>query len=490
MNKAVAVTLFVLIAVSPVAGEVQYSIRSDGNAVWKNTTVGLDCSTTCPGLTWTLNPGEEVISVRDSRGEIDYTVDGNSLSIPGRRFTGQERRVVEIRTVNSEDAEEIHAGLYKRTLQLSGFSGERTSGTIRVEDLQSGWTGFGFEESFSGDEMRFRGSGPVNIRVKFGNGYETRYFTFFGGQPSGTGVAYEVPVGTTGLVQQFERFPVAVMDDATYDRKVNEWSAGEYVSGAIQIRSPESSKGDFLPVLAHEVVHGLNDRVLNWDQTRSTYFDEGTGKYVEFLVKKKMEGQDRTRNVFGEDVTYRERRDGQLYRITLPSKGDPDELWNYYQQDGEFMKTWNAMSEEPDRRRFGYAYSELVVRNYVSRMNGSLRDLYSRLQVERRITDPEVKWQLYSRHMDMTPCEYDTRERFEQCLDTINSYDYPVYSAEPTHDSQPLQIERLEVPNRTTTGQRDLMPGGEVNFVQFLQGFADYIVKTVNSLLQALAASA
>ncbi|MFB6265734.1 MAG: hypothetical protein ABEI07_01480, partial [Candidatus Nanohaloarchaea archaeon] len=368
--------------------------------------------------------------------------------------------------------------------------GERTTGRIHVENLISGWTGFGVEESFTGNTMIFRGTGPVNIRVKFGEGYETEYFSFFGGRPDNTRISYEVPIGTTGVVQQFERFPVAVMDDETYDRKVNQWSAGEYVSGAIHIRSPEAMKGSFRAVLAHEVVHGLNDRVLNWDQTSSSYFDEGTGKYVEFLVHRKLYREGKVERppaeLFGEPVRYDPDPSDRTY-YTIESKGDRQVLWNYYQEDRDFMKTWSAMNSDPQVRSFGYAYSELIIRNYVARMNGSLRQLYSHLNLNRRITDPQLKWQFYSQYLDMTPCKYSSRERFRQCLETINEYDYPVYSAEPTRSQQPLNITELKVPEREEGGG---FPSGTVSFVQFLRGFLDYIISTVTGLIQAAAASA
>lgn len=487
MKKLLAL-LLLLLFVASAAAEVQYSIQADENRVLKNTTVSLDCSGSCPGLTWQMAEGETVLGVRDSTGELDYEVSGRTLSIPGRRFSSGEQRVIEIRTRIDRDAEEIHAGLFKRTFQLSGFEGEKTTGAIKSQGLLSGRTGFGFDMSFSGEEMRFRGEGPVNIRVKFGDGYETRYFSFFGGEPSGTEIAYEVPIGTTGVVQSFERFPVAVMDSETYDRKVNEWSAGEYVAGAIQIRSAEAMEGSFLAVLAHEVVHGLNDRKLNWDQTRSTYFDEGTGKYVEFLVHRKLYRDGETdrppAELFGEKVRYDPDPSDRTY-YTISSKGDPAVLWNYYQEDRDFMKTWNAMrSDDPEVRRFGYAYSELVVRNYVARMNGSLRELYRGLDVDRKVSDPDEKWQVYSERMDMTPCDYDSRERFDRCLETINDYDYPVYSAEPNRNDDPLEIRRLEVPERSEQPGTGLTGPG--SFTGFVSGFINYILSGIQSLFTGL----
>ncbi len=491
--RKIVILFFILFLVTAASGEVQYSIGVDEYSVAMNSTVELDCDRTCPGLTWLLPEDAEVLGVRDGRGEIDgYTVSGGEVSIPGRRSYGSDDRVIEIRTVIDSDAEEIHEGLYKRgPLRLSGFEGERTTGTVKAEDLLSGRTGFGFDMSFSGKKMVFRGEGPVNVRMKFGDGYETEYFSFLGAEPENTGIAYEVPVGTLGIVQDFPLFPVAVHSDESYERKVNEWSAGEYVSGAIQIRDRESIEEDFLPVLAHEVVHGLNDREFNWDNTHTTYFDEGTGKYVEFLVKRKLyrseEIDQPPRELFGEETRYR--KDGRTY--ILPPQGDREELWEYYQEEKDFMKEWNAMDTDPETRKFGYAYSELVIRNYVARMNGSLSELYREIDVNAEIEEPGVKWSIYSGYLDMTPCSYSSREKFDRCLDEINSYDYPVYSGKPSRSTRSIEVERLEVPNRTinATPSIDSVKEGEVSFGQFLEDLLVYWARQFGSILQALVAS-
>ncbi len=476
--------LSLLFLATAVSGQVQYQVDTDEEKILKNTTVKLDCSNTCPGLSWSLSSGEKVLHVRDGQGEIsDYDVNGDELDIPGRRFARQEERVLEIRTRIDREAEEIHEGLYKRTVQFSGFPDEETSGMIKSPKLLSGRVGFGFDMSFEDREMRFQGEGPVNVRLKSGEGYDTRYFSFFGDRPGDTEMAYEVPVGTTGLVQDFERFPVAVHTDESYDLNINDWSSGEYVAGSIQIRDQESLGGKFLPVLAHEVVHGLNDRELTWDQTSSSYFDEGTATYVEFLMEKKLyrEGErDRPpRELFGDAVRYREGR--HVYRV--PPRGDSDQLWNYYQDEQDFMKYWNAHDSEGDTRSFGYAYSQLIIRNYISRMNGSLQDFYRELEVDQKVEDPEVKWEIYSGHLDMTPCDYDSRGKFEGCLEEINDYDYPVYSAEPDRDTKQLEIERLEVPELEKPSVSQVSEG-EVTLTEFVKGFIDYIVMELSSFFK------
>lgn len=221
---------------------------------------------------------------------------------------------------------------------------------------------------------------------------------------------------------------------------------------------------EFLPVLTHETVHALNERKLNWDDTSSSYFEEGTSTYVEFLVQKKLYGDERIdrppRELFGEDVRFDPDPTDNYYN-TLPPKGDADVLWGYYQNDEDFMKQWNPFDSPPEYRSFGYAYSELVIKNHIVNANGSVRDLYSQIDVDREISDPEEKWSMFSEHVDLTPCKHETREEFDECLENINSYNYTVYSAEPSQTVEGnLDVRRLEVPEReeveSDSGQQEV----------------------------------
>lgn len=477
--------------------EVQYSIDADRESANINTSVYMSCDSACTGLKWSMPENSEVLFVRNSRGEMDYEVTGSTVDIPGSRAGGRENETIKIGMRVNEKAGEVYDGLYQRRISIASFEEVKTTGFVENENLISGRIGFGFDYSFSGDEMRFAGTGPTQLRIKFGEGEKSRYFEFFGLKPENTESAYEVPIGVLGFQQRFSRFPVAVMGDSDYDQKVNEWSDGEYVGGSIKIREKESIEDSFMPVLAHEVVHGLNDRKLNWDQTRSSYFDEGTAKYVESLMRKKMYNEGETNRkpaeLFGEKQEYRVKRNGQTYIYTVPPKGDKEVLWDYYQEDQDFMKTWNAFNADSNTRSFGYAYAELVIANHVSREEGSIRELYRDIKVEEEIESADRKWQLFSRHLDMTPCKYEEKQRFEECLEDIKSHNYPVYSAQPQQDSslEEIQIDRLEVPNRTEPS-RDLhkletgnLSSDGLELKSFLSGFINYL----GSLLQGLITS-
>ena len=456
--KKIAV-LFLLISFSMTASaDVSHSIQTGVDQVKINSTIKLSCDLSGPNcpvnkwqLKWQLPEGAKTIAVKDSIGEIeDYKVSDNTLSITTNSGDRRSSETVKIQMRIDRDAKEVYRGLYKREFSLAGFKGEKNTGTLKSPDLLSGWTSHGFDTAYGSESLNFSGEGSLALRIKFGEGEETPYYEFFGSNPAeNTSLAYEVSVGMTGLVQQFERFPVASMDSEYFESSVAEWSAGEYVGGSIKIRE-DLEESEYVPVLAHEVVHGLNDRQLNWDQTKSSYMEEGTGKYVEFLLERKMKGMGRVGELFGDEVTYREEREDGNYKITIPSSGDRDRLWEYYQNDRDFMKTWTPMSSE-DTRDFGYAYSELIVRNYVANDQGSLKDVYREVEVDKPIESVETKWNLYRQFMDMTPCKYPDRERFNQCLENVNDYNYQVYRAENIdRSSRSITINQIELPNRTS----------------------------------------
>ena len=449
-----------------------------------NTSIQLECESNCPvnkwSLTWQLPDEAEVTGVQDSIGDIeDYTVQDDRILFTTNSGPKRMNETVLLQLNVTENSEEIYNGLYQREISLPGFRGENSSGVIHADNLISGWKSYRFETSYTNSSMKFQGEGPVNLRVKFGDGNETDYYTFFGDYTGNTSQAYEISIGTTGLEQDFKRFPVASMPSDVYNQTANRWSAGEYLGGSMMIR--QELGGDYVPVLAHETVHGLNDRELNWDRTSSAYFDEGTAEYVEFLVRKKMNSEDRELRppgeVFGGDVRWDPDPGDGRYSL-IPSSGDREELWEYYQNDRDFMNSWS--SSDSAYRNFGYAYSELLVRNYISEGN-RLSELYRGLDVDRKIEDPEDKWDIYSRHMEMRPCDHDSRQRFDRCLDEINDYDYTVYSAKPSYNSSNLTVRKLDVPERSMR-QQDTVEGLKYSLSDFFSYVSSFVDDMVSRL--------
>lgn len=482
MKKLLLLALLLLAFSFTATADVYHEAEVSEEGMLLNTSIQLECQNNCPvnkwSLTWQLPDSTEVIGVEDSIGELDdYTVQNDRIQLTTNSGPKRMNETVLLQLSVTEDSDEIYNGLYQRRISLPGFSNEESSGVIRADNLISGWKSYGFDTSYTDNTMKFRGEGPVNLRVKFGSGTETDYYTFFGDYSGNVSQAYEIAIGTTGLEQDFKRFPVASMPSDVYNRTANRWSAGEYLGGSMMIR--QELGGDYIPVLAHETVHGLNDRELNWDRTSSAYFDEGTSEYVESLVRKKLSAEDEDvrppGEVFGEDVRWDPDPGDGRYSL-IPSSGDREELWGYYQNDRDFMKTWS--SKDAAYRGFGYAYSQLLIQNYVVN-GGRLSELYRELDVDRKVEDPEEKWSIYSEHLDMRPCNFDEREKFNSCLDKINEYDYSVYSARPSRNSTNLTVRKLEIPEnrfRQDSGHTDDLKYQLSDFVSYLKGLVQNLI--------------
>ena len=430
--------LAVIVFVSLGSSAIVHEVDADRDSAEINTTLELDADE--PVNSWNVNyrlpENSRIMDITDSYGEIDaYTSENDRVEFSTNSGSRRTEEFVRINYVIDREAREMGEGLYSWDFSFSGYSGQETSGTIKTEDLISGRVGYGFDVSYN-QSMKFRGDGPVRVSANFGQGEETDYFAFFGPDLENITVdemdqAYEIALGTVRYQQRSKRFPVVV--DSSYEGE--EWSAGEYISGRIALRPRE----DAMPVLVHETVHGLNDRLLAWDNTDSAWFDEGVAKHAENLARVKEDGRSRTSELFGSDVTYSE--GGYLY--TLPPRGDRDRLWGYYSSDEGYMKAW---APRRGNRDFGYAYSELIIKNHLVN-NGSITDIYQNVNPG-RVESNEEKWDLYSEYLELRPCDFESRERFNQCLDRINSHGFEVLQAEPVESTGEVKVREVKIPER------------------------------------------
>lgn len=445
--------LLVLMSFSASA-EIYHEAEANTDYMDVNTTIQIECEEgegSCPvnqwQMTYQLPEDSEVEKVEDTLGEIDdYDVRRNEIEITSNQGEQRNEEYFTIQYRINSEAEEVQEGLYTRSVSFSSFEEQQTRGEIKVDDLISGRTSYGFENAYS-DRLQFEGEGPVEIRFNFGEpDEETTYYKFFTDRGTekvdNSESGYEIALGTVGHQQDFEKFPVAVYSEEYSDQGF-EWSAGEYQSGYIRVRNSTQMK----PILTHETIHGLNDKLLRWDRTNSKWFDEGVAEHGEDLVRTKLykteQTNHRTGELFGETVTHTDIEEGITYRT--PPRGDRDHLWEYYQTDRDFMKDWSPHQEE--NRDFGYAYSELVIKKYLLE-GGDLHTLYSEVEPDEPVQDNEEKWSLYSEHMNLTPCDYESRAEFEDCLDEINKHEFEIKTAQPTSDQTELEIDRIETPDR------------------------------------------
>ncbi|MFB6200078.1 MAG: hypothetical protein ABEJ83_04315 [Candidatus Nanohaloarchaea archaeon] len=484
MKKLVAVVSTLLLAGS-VAGVVKYEIESGYEQVEVNATVQLECRETCPVSYWRLNwqkpEDAEIVNIEDSQGRItDYSVNGSKISIETNRGAARKTEIVEIDYVIHRDPEKVYKGLFRRKISLPSFKNRTTYGEVNVTDLISGSVGKGFQTSFSEESFRFKGEGPVNIRFHFGEGYETKNYEFFGVENvSGAGEAYRIASGTTGLSKQFQRFPVAVMGDQAYEKTSSDWSAGEYIRGSIRMR--KGLNNSFLPVLAHETVHGLNERVMYWDNTNSSYFDEGTANYVEFLLRKKLYRQGKIKagppELFGETSRFRSRDKSDLVYTVAPESGFND-LWSYYRENRSFMKWWSPL--QSSHREFGYAYAQLIVRNHIAN-NRSLWKVYRSFNSMPSVSSNERKWRLLSRRMDLKPCDRESKEAMRACLENVNIYDYPIYLS--VVNGSEGTVKQIELPDKANFAINSSSGSAFSQAVDRGAGFFQNLIALIESIL-------
>ena len=421
-RKLVLILLLTSFFLSPVSGFAEHSVDIEGENAYINSTLGFSSEEKINywRIFWEIPKDAEILSIRDTIGEIEnYTVNGRSLKITTNKGEKRRNDTLEIRMKVKDVVREKYSPLKTATLSFSGFKGDETKCSVEVDGLISGSFSRNFEASFQGDEMFLKGKGPFNLKIAFSE-EGTRYEHFVMFQDYNVSLAdkfYPYVVSVTGIKPPFDRFPVIVLPDSEYQDTVGNWSAGVYRRGGlIFIKKSEMESKTNTSMLIHEAAHGFNEQVMRWDFTNSSYFDEGVAKYLEYLVDKKLEI--RQPEIFGESVLFEENGD----RYKLPPRMKPEDLWDYYRLENDFMLDWNPRESN---RNFGYAYSELMIRNYVLK-NGydSLHPVYKKLgKVSGTVRLPETKYKVIKNAMPggLKPCYYGDKEKLEKCLEKVNN---------------------------------------------------------------------
>lgn len=447
--KKIFYTALILILTSSASAEVYYEAEIEGGQTMINTSIQTECDIGCPGLEWRILEDAEVLHVEDNRGEIDYEVQEEKLSIPARTSIRDSQRTVKILKKIEDSPEEVHNGLYTQELSLPSLNQENTSGIIKTENLVSAASNPETQHSINQEKLSFQTEGPANINLNFGKGNKTEHYEFFGEKPEEPDRAFELALGTIQKQAKIGNVPVAVIPAEKYEQEQDSWSAGKYTEGRIKIR--EDLENNFLPVLSHETVHGLNHEHFSWDETSTAYLDEGIAEYTEFLMTKKLYKQEETdigpAQLFGEKETYQDSDDPRK-RYEVESQGNREELWNYYQQEEDFMKDWSPNNHQ-GHRSFGYAYSQLVIRNHVKE-NNSIKEIYEHMEEAEQTTNNREKWSFLSEKIELKPCKTDSRQEFDECLDQVNEQDYKINMVDQDSKEEQLDIQEIELEERST----------------------------------------
>jgi hypothetical protein len=375
-----------------------------------------------------IEPEAKVIQVSDTKGVIkDYTFQNSMLTFQTNQGPPRTKEVVTV-LYEIDAVDTVYHPLKKLSLKLSGFEDKRadvpdevTTAVIHLDEAPLSEThNFGFISEIEGKTLKYKGSGPLSIISYFSDaGKHFDHYVLFGTRAnlSRADNMYGIVVAVTKSLPSFDLFPVVLLKDNKYEEVVNKWSAGQYVGGVIFAKTTAAVELDFTSTVLHETAHGFNEEAMRWTE-EIPWFDEGVSKYIEFISNKKM--GIRQAEIFGKPVKWKE---GNKY-FTYPPRSTPEELWNYYTNNENFMETWTT--KNPSTREFGYAFSELIIREFVLREGyDALHGVYEGMaEIDEKKTREEGHAMLLSLlGSDMRPCYSQDREVFDSCLEMINSMD-------------------------------------------------------------------
>lgn len=527
MRKLLPLAVVLLLTASGTAA-VSYEIGVEGETAQVNVSFDLysDRQVNYFTTNWRVGTDAEIINVRDGRGEIEevqeqdedstgtYVREGDTLNLRTNTGDGRQSSSVEIQYRRPVDVQTWHDDLHVLSMQLSGFPDrfeefdeEQTYVQVTVEDDIIGLSeSFGFQSSYDGRRGTFSGEGPVNIKATYTDreGEYENFIRFGDANLTAADDVFPLARLVTGRSVEYRKLPVIVLDTEAYNEHLDSWSAGRYRQGGlIYIRENRIEEDDFTGLVMHEVMHAFNEEPLKWVETDASLFDEGTAKYVEFLVNENMDI--RQAEIFGEQVTWNAPcSDGSgECRYSLEPRGTPDDLWSYHQQDEDFMQGWSASDEGTIRegltlRTFGYAYSELLIRDLI-RQEGPLylHEVYDELG---DIEEPAETTEGYTSTLgaalgtDLRPCDTLARNAMERCLDSVHEYrpDIPE-TVEVEGQRSNITFHKVEVPDaaaRSENGNTNLtIEEGQQRLersVGFVQGMIRFLADEATNLINAI----
>ncbi|MCX2819035.1 hypothetical protein EGH25_06680 [Haladaptatus sp. F3-133] len=427
MRRRFLAVLFVVCLTATVAVDAVWAtenrIRIDGGTV--EAEVSLELTSDEPINYWRaevgLPDGARVESVTDGLGEIDgYETGGGTLGFTTNTGVARRTETVTVEYVVENATVRRYADGRLRTVDV-GFVGfgngnaqETTARVTAEETVLSTSYADGFDVDVTGDGAVYDGEGASTVRVAVGGygGYEN-YAVYGDADLSEADRLYGMLPGVFGFESTAYRHPVVVLNGTRYDDVAEGWSDAQHRTGGVTLL--RGSAPDHTSSVLHETAHAYNAEALAWTDATVGWFEEGTARYVEFLADRRR-GETRRALFAGDRI-----RNGS--RVAPVSSVDA--LLDYY-EDGGFMRVWNPVHDS-ENRRFGYGFSELVVRSYVEE-NGAtaLRRTYDHLlSTEGDAATAETASGVILDAMGddpdiLRPCEAPSRNATIDCLRGVN----------------------------------------------------------------------
>lgn len=424
---------FLLASNAVLAGYFNYVIEIQESDAIITTTIGLDSSTLTNSFRlkgFYLPENSEVISLRDTLGEIkNYVVEDNTLSFETNKGSAKNKETVELKFKVKGFRQGGFSPLYYSDVSLAAHSDSDLTVEVKGERIISFEAIAGFNGEVRNGTLKIVGTGPIAFFVFYSpNGKEFEHYILFNKstlsdkelEEKGLREAdklFELIPQIIGLKPPFEKIPLIVLTPEEYGEKINTYSEGVYRTGGLLVINEKSFEKNACAVILHETTHAFNAQALKWNESDTAWFDEGMAKFVEGIVRK-LRGE-RTSNLFYGNITWRE----GAYKYTLRPRGEFSDLAEYLEQRKQFMLEWDAGNAKT--REFGYAFSELYIKELIKEKGFSLLQNAYRKMLE--ITDTTKDGTEFSNRLigllekELYPCDRKTEQEIKECVKELNA---------------------------------------------------------------------
>jgi hypothetical protein len=412
----VFVLAYLLLISQAVSAEVIHSIYVKNDTILINSILILRSENPIDywNLSISLPPKSTLLNATDELGKVDYSLKGNLVEIK----TNAKKSKVRILNISYEFyGMDKSQGLTYAQLNLFGFVNDTTYAQIypKIPYVFAP----NADTEYLNNETKAKTLGPMNVILAYGGNKESEhYFTNSDINLSEVEKIYPVIEGVTGLKVPV-KFGVSVLPEKEYLEDYKDWSAGTF-NGLIFAKESKNDN-EVTATIIHETVHGFNQFALGWDMTNISWFDEGTASYITSIANRIL-GEHQP-ELFGGNKVWSDKT--MVY--SLRPKKTPEDLWEYYANNQEFMNYWSPQSDYD--REFGYAYSELFIRDYVKINGSALQKVYQNLLLINQTVydkDKENKLFLDALGKNFTPCYSTSIAEIKNCTNTLNKMSFQI----------------------------------------------------------------
>lgn len=464
------ILLLAIVFLAPVKADVIHEISLLGQNLEINSTLILKSEEPLDywEISLPLPENTKLIEIRDSVGEIKYNLRGNILSF---KTNPKKSRIKIVNIIYTLPIENKY-GFKSATLSLFGFENESTT----IVSPNFSYFFIPNVEIEYGKDIKAKGRGPLNVKILFGGKRESKhFFTSSDLNLSKLEEYYWILEGITGIKIPV-KFGVVTLSEEEYGEDFEEWSAGIFEEGMIVVREDLGEK-EKIRTAMHEAAHGFNSFVLDWDNTKIAWFDEGIATYVSSVVSRLLNLT--TPEIFGKEIKWRE--GNKIYY--LEPYQEPEDLGNYYKKEEDWMLTWNPKKYSDHRREFGYAYSELFIREYLKDNPKRLHSVYKDLlEVDKKVEDEKERNKIILNILgtNFTPCYSKNLEEIENCTRELNEMSFKIPKVNGKEINYNVEIP--ELPEIREEGKFEEVSYSIESILQKIINFFDSLMKKILSL--------